>query len=186
MINRLQFGCRRLAAGALLLGAVWGWGASAAAAGEVARSWGQTVYVPVYSHIFFGDRGAAFNLATTLSIRNADANHPLTVQSADYHDSGGRLLKRHLKAPVVLKPLASTEIFIPESDTSGGFGASFLVRWASEKAMIPPVIECLMIGARSGQGISLVSRSRVVQEAPPAQVQHGDPRLSPAAPAAGD
>jgi hypothetical protein len=72
----------------------------------------------------------------------------------------------------VLKPLAATEIFIPESDTSGGFGASFIVRWASEKAVVPPIIECLMIGARSGQGISFVSRSRVVQEAPPGPLMH--------------
>jgi hypothetical protein len=161
-----------MAAAVLLLGMIEAWLDPTAAAGETERSWGQTVYVPVYSHIFFGDRGAAFNLATTLSIRNADPGHALSVISADYYDSGGKLIKRHLGAPVVLRPLASTEIFIPESDTSGGFGASVLVRWASEQAMVPPVIECLMIGARSGQGISFVSRSRVVQEAPPGPSGH--------------
>jgi hypothetical protein len=40
------------------------------------------------------------------------------------------------------------------------------VRWAAETAVVPPVIECLMIGTRSGQGISIVSQGRVVQEAP--------------------
>ncbi len=172
MMKRWGVGFCRVAAGVLLLGVIGGWAAPVAAAGETERSWGQTVYVPVYSHIFFGDRGAAFNLATTLSIRNADPGHALSVISADYYDSGGRLLKRHLGAPVVLNPLASTEVFIPESDTSGGFGASFLVRWASEKAIVPPIIECLMIGARSGQGISFVSRSRVVQEASPGPSTH--------------
>jgi len=122
--------------------------------------------VPVYSHILFGDRGAAFNLATTLSIRNADPNHALSVTSADYHDSSGRLLRKHLGAPVVLKPLASAEVFIPESDTSGGHGASFLVRWTSEKATVPPIIECLMSGVRSGQGFAFIGHGRVVQEAP--------------------
>jgi hypothetical protein len=152
---------------ALTLVAFWmGEMVPAAAAGEPGRSTGQTVYVPVYSHIFFGDRGATFNLATTLSIRNVDPGQTVAVITADYYDAGGRLLRRHFNQPVVLKPLASTEIFIPESDVSGGFGASFLVRWKSEKPTVPPIIECLMIGARSGQGISFVSPGRVVQETP--------------------
>jgi hypothetical protein len=90
-----------------------------------------------------------------------------SVTSADYYDSNGRLLKKHFDKPLVLKPLASTEIFIPESDTSGGFGASFIVRWTSEKPVASPVVECLMIGARSGQGISILSPGRVVPEGSP-------------------
>lgn len=128
------------------------------------RSYGQSVYVPVYSHILFGDRAAAFDLAATLSIRNTDPVHSISVDAADYHDSGGRLLKKHIDKPVVLRPLASTEVFVPESDTSGGFGASFIVRWKSENPVVPPVIECLMIGVRSGQGISIVSPGRVISE----------------------
>jgi hypothetical protein len=167
MVKLVRLACRHSAVGALLIGAAAVWAASVAAGSEVEPSSGQTVYVPVYSHIFFGDRGATFNLATTLSIRNTDPGQALSVISADYYDSGGRLLRTYLEKPIALKPLASTEIFIPESDTSGGFGASFLVRWTSEKAIVPPLIECLMIGARSGQGISIVSRGRVVQEASP-------------------
>ena len=164
MLSSLRCCPRHLVAGALLLGASWGWMALDLAAAEEGRTSGQTVYVPVYSHIFFGDRGAAFNLAATLSLRNADPAHSIWITSADYHDSNGRLLKKHYDKPVMLKPLASTEIFIPESDTSGGFGASFMVRWKSEKPVTPPVIECLMIGARSGQGITLLSPGRVVAE----------------------
>lgn len=128
------------------------------------RSFGQSVYVPVYSHIFFGNRAATFDLAATLYIRNTDPDHSISVTAADYHDSGGRPVKKHIEKPVVLRPLASTEVFVPESDTSGGFGASFVVRWKSEAPVVPPVIECLMIGARSGQGISIVSPGRVISE----------------------
>ena len=167
MVNLFRSGLRHLAVGALLLGVACGWTAPDPAAAEGGRTSGQTVYVPVYSHIFFGDRRASFNLAATLSIRNADPAHSLSVTSADYYDSNGRLLKKHFDKPLVLKPLASTEIFIPESDTSGGFGASFIVRWQSEKPVAPPVVECLMIGARSGQGISILSPGRVVPEGSP-------------------
>jgi hypothetical protein len=167
MLSLLRCCPRRIAVGALILGAAWSWMAPGPAAAETVRTTGQTVYVPVYSHIFIGDRAAAFNLAATLSIRNTDAVHSLTVTTADYYDSNGRLLKKHLAQPLVLKPLAATEVFIPESDTSGGFGASFMVRWKSERPVAPPVIECLMIGARSGQGISIVSPGRVIPESPP-------------------
>jgi hypothetical protein len=141
---------------------VWAAAGSTLAAGL--QSYGQSVYVPVYSHILFGNRAATFDLAATLSIRNPDPAHSISLTAVDYHDSGGRLLKSHLTKPVVLGPLASTEVFVPESDTSGGFGASFVVRWKSENPVVPPVIECLMIGARSGQGISIISPGRVISE----------------------
>jgi hypothetical protein len=136
------------------------------AADGTERSRGQRVYVPAYSHILFGDRAAAFNLAATLSIRNTDPVHAITVVAADYHDGGGRLLKRHIERPVALPPLAATEVFVPESDRAGGFGASFLVTWRSEAAATAPVVECLLIGARSGQGISILSPGRVIDRTP--------------------
>jgi hypothetical protein len=158
----------RLLAGLCTL--VWfqvlAWAAADSASAADPRSFGQTVYAPVYSHILFGDRAAAFDLAATLSIRNADPLHSISVTAADYYDSKGRLLKKRIEKPVVLRPLEATEVFVPESDTTGGFGASFLVRWKSENPVVPPVIECLMIGARSGQGISFISPGRVISELP--------------------
>ena len=143
---------------------VFAWAAADSPWAAGPGSYGQSVYVPVYSHILFGDRAATFDLAATLSIRNADPVHSISVTAADYHDAGGRLVKKHIEKSIVLKPLASTEVFVPESDTSGGFGASFIVRWKSETPVVPPVIECLMIGVRSGQGISIVSPGRVISE----------------------
>jgi len=166
MLYRFRLRSRAGAAGALILWGLLAWLAVDSVLAEDARSSGQSVYVPVYSHILFGDRAARFNLAATLIIRNADPLQTITVRGADYHDSGGRLLKKHLEQPMLLKPLASAEVFVPESDTSGGLGASFIVRWTSEKPAAPPVIECIMIGTRSGQGISFVSQGRVISENP--------------------
>lgn len=164
MLYRLRFCSHARSAGVLTLLALLAWTAVDSGLAADVRSSGQSVYVPVYSHILYGDRAAKFNLAATLIIRNTDPVHSLTVRSADYHDSGGRLLKKHLEQPILLKPLASTEVFVPESDISGGLGASFIVRWTSEKPAVPPVIECIMIGTRSGQGISIVSQGRVISE----------------------
>lgn len=128
---------------------------------------GQTVYVPAYSHVFSGDRGLPFNVATTLGIRNTALDESITVVSADYYNSHGKLVKRYLEKPMVLAPLASTEIFIKERDEHGGFGASFIVTWQAKSVVTEPVIECVIIGAKSGQGISFVSPGRVIKEERP-------------------
>ena len=129
-------------------------------------SQGQTLYVPVYSHVFSGDRGLPFNLAATLSLRNCDPEKPLRILAADYYDSKGKRLKQYFAEPLEIAPLASHSIFIKETDTEGGFGASFIVRWQSTSPVQPPVVEAVMIGARSGQGISFISPARVIADAP--------------------
>ena len=163
--NRGRGASRRMAAG-VLLSVLLALPIGAAAAEGPGRSRGQRVYVPAYSHILIGDRSTPFNLAATLSVRNTDPANAVTVTAIDYYDGSGRLAKRHLERPHVLRPLAATEVFVPESDTSGGFGASFLVTWTAEAAITPPVIECLLIGARSGQGISILSPGRVIEQTP--------------------
>ena len=163
--NRGRGASRRMAAG-VLLSVLFALPIGAAAAEGPGRSRGQRVYVPAYTHVLIGDRSTTFNLAATLSVRNTDPANAVTVTAIDYYDGSGRLAKRHLERPHVLRPLAATEVFVPESDTSGGFGASFLVTWTAGAAATPPVIECLLIGARSGQGISILSPGRVIEQTP--------------------
>ncbi|GAB4486192.1 MAG: DUF3124 domain-containing protein [Thermodesulfovibrionales bacterium] len=118
---------------------------------------GQTVYVPAYPHVFMGPRGTVFDLSVTLMVRNTDFRSPVTVTSIDYYDTNGRLTRRHLEKPLVLGPMASTHVHITEKDTSGGIGANFVVRWRAERDVNVPLIETVMIGGKSGQGISFVS-----------------------------
>lgn len=66
---------------------------------DVSLSKGQTVYVPVYSHIYGGDREHRFYLAVTLSIRNTDPTHPITVLEANYFDSEGVLSRSIWRIP---------------------------------------------------------------------------------------
>ena len=133
------------------------------ASAEVHVSKGQTLYVPVYSHVYTGDRALPFNLAATLGVRNTDPANPLTVSRVDYHDSSGRLVKRYLAGPLTLPPQGSTSFYLKERDTSGGFGAHFIVAWESVRDINEPIVESVMIGARSGQGISFVSPGREIR-----------------------
>jgi hypothetical protein len=124
---------------------------------------GQTVYVPVYSHIYVV-KGHPFDLAICLSIRNTDTSHPITILSANYNDSEGNPVRNYLERPIQLKPLASTDFFVGEFDTAGGLGASFLVKWTSDSKVNEPIIEGVMAGTKSGQGISFVSRGRAIKD----------------------
>lgn len=130
----------------------------------IALSAGQTVYVPIYSHIYSGLKGRPFNLAATLSIRNTDPKHAITLVSVKFYDSDGKLVKEYLDNPVELKAMASTRYILTEADTGGGSGANFLVKWTSNTKVNPPLIEGVMIGTRSGQGISFVSRGQVIKD----------------------
>lgn len=130
-------------------------------------STGQTVYVPSYSHIYIGDRLKTFDLTTSLAIRNADPEAPITVTRVDYIDASGRLVRRLLTTPSVVRPVASLIYVIAESDKSGGVGASFLVSWKSTAKVSSPVVESVMIGTGMQQGISFTSRGQVVREAAP-------------------
>ena len=125
---------------------------------------GQTLYVPVYSNIFTGPKGLPFNLAAMLSIRNTDLQHPFKVTSIDYYDTAGKLVRTYVTKPTTVAPLASTYIYLEERDTKGGFGANFIVRWQADRVINAPIIECVMIGATSGQGISFVSPGQVIRE----------------------
>lgn len=123
---------------------------------------GQTLYVPVYSHIYWGSRGRSFNLACTLSIRNTDPEAAITVTSVEYFDTEGRRIRSYLDRPLRLGPLATKEYYIEEEDTRGGSGANFVVRWSADAPVNAPIVECVMIGVRSGQGVSFTSRAQEI------------------------
>ena len=131
---------------------------------DINLSSGQTVYVSIYSHIYSGLKARPFDLAAILSIRNTDINQPVTIVSAKYYDTDGKLLKEYLNEPLQLNALASTRYIIKEGDKAGGSGANFIVKWKSEKKVNPPIIEAVMIGTHSGQGISFVSKGQVIKE----------------------
>jgi len=124
---------------------------------------GQTIYVPVYSHMYYRDQRRILNLAATLSIRNTDLTQSMIITSARYYNTAGKLIKEYLPRPVQLIALASTDVVIDLRDTSGGSGANFIVEWVAEKKISDPVVEAIMIGTESSQGISFTSPGKVIK-----------------------
>ena len=126
------------------------------------RTKGQTIYVPTYSNIFFGDREIAWQLSALLSVRNTDTAHPITVSRVEYYDSDGKLVRKYLEKSKKINPMGSIKFYVKASDTAGGWGANFLVEWKSEKEVSQPIIESLMTGLRGNHSVSFISQGRVI------------------------
>lgn len=126
-----------------------------------------SVYVPVYSHVSFGDSLRPFNIAANVTIRNLDLVQSIRISAVEYHDSTGRLIRSFMAQPIELKPLASVAYRIKESDVEGGSGAGIIVKWSAENPVIQPLVESVMIGTASGQGISFSSQGRLIESSDP-------------------
>ncbi|WP_035245173.1 DUF3124 domain-containing protein [Desulfogranum mediterraneum] len=125
----------------------------------------QTVYVPLYSHIYADERykDKPFLLTATLSVRNTDPERTITLRKVNYYDSQGKLLQKYLEKPLEIGPLGSTRYIVRESESKGGSGAKFLVHWDAPAQVTEPIIESIMIGTKMQQGISFISRGRVIK-----------------------
>ena len=124
----------------------------------------QTIYVPIYSHIYLTDkRKIKLDLSVTLSIRNTDAGKPITFHTVDYFNSEGTLVKKFITKPHTLQPMSSSYFTIEESDTSGGWGANFILEWKSDDKITEPVIEAIHSGARGTHSYIFDTQGKVIK-----------------------
>lgn len=133
---------------------------------DIQIAMGEIIYVPVYSHIYHQNRQSVFPLSVTLSIRNTDLNQSLIITSVRYYDSKGNLVKEYLAQPIQLDKLASIDFFVTRNDTIGGSGANFIVEWIAQTEISEPLVEAVMIGTDSQQGISFVGQGKVIKTLP--------------------
>jgi len=161
---------RRLArawrAAALLLLCICGSAAAQAPAPAAARA--QTLYLPVYSHIWHGEIDPKGKPAKTLvsvlvSVRNTDPARAIRLTSAQYYDTEGKRIKEYVAAPRSIAPMGTYEIYVPTSDDSGGSGANFILSWKADGGASPPIIEALHANLPSGRAIVFITSARVVQ-----------------------
>lgn len=165
-MGHLKFG--RALIGTALCSQLWGSGLALA---EEARALlkSQTLYLPIYSHMLYGNLGrsgkASYALLSTLvSVRNTDTKRAMRIVSAKYFDTQGKLIAERVPTPVVLPPLGTLELFVELNDASGGSGANFIVRWDAEEAINPPLIEALHANMDGGKAVIFTTRSVAVVE----------------------
>lgn len=139
----------------------------AAAQAPVVRSTGQTLYLPIYSHVWHGDldsRGepAKALVSVSVSIRNTDPVRAIRVTSAQYFDTDGKRLREYVSAPRLIQPMATFELFIPRSDDTGGSGANFVIAWRSDAPASPPIVEGFHANLPAGRSIAFTTSARPI------------------------
>lgn len=134
-----------------------------------AQSAGQTLYLPVYSHLYHGDvhtrtgKPSETLVSTHVSIRNTDMKAVLKVVSARYYNTEGKLLREFLPTPRTIPPLGTYELFVPRSDASGGSGANFIIEWSADVPINPPLVEALHADIREARTLLFVTTARPVK-----------------------
>jgi len=126
--------------------------------------YGESIYVPIYSEVFYDDDKKTLNLSATLSIHNTDPGHDLTVKSIAYHNTKGELIRQFIVKPIYLKPLETVNYVVPEKDKTGGSGANFIIVWYTDSEMSSPLIEALMLTTQMNQGISFMTQGKIIQK----------------------
>lgn len=154
---------------ALLL-AVFGLAAAGAvrAGDEPQLLTGQTLYLPVYSHVYHGDPGrdgkpAQTLVSTHISIRNTDPQAAIKLLWARYYDTQGKLVRAYVATPLVIPPLGTHEIFVPRTDTAGGSGANFLLAWSSDVPANPPLVEGLHADIREARTLMFITTGQAIR-----------------------
>jgi hypothetical protein len=139
---------------------------STAAFAQEARSLvkGQTLYLPIYSHMSYGNLGRSGKasqvlLSALVSIRNTDGKRPIRILSARYFDTNGKLLGDRVPAPVVIPPYGTLELFVELNDASGGSGANFIVKWEAEQPVNPALVEALHANMDGGKAVIFMTQS---------------------------
>lgn len=129
------------------------------------RSLGQTLYLPIYSHIWHGEMDKTGQPMKTLvsvsvSIRNTDPVKAIRINSAQYYDTDGKKLREYLTSPKTIGPMGTYELFVPRSDDTGGSGANFVIAWKSDTPASPPIVEGFHANLPVGRAIAFTTTAR--------------------------
>lgn len=157
---------RKLLLPVMMMVTVSAWGT--ADAEEEKLSSGQTLYLPVYSYIWHGDRVVQQRhplqtpVSVLVSIRNTNSKTPIKLVSARYFDSNGNLLKQYVNTPLTIGPLVTHEIFVEKHDVAGGSGANFLLQWEATVPANVPVVEALHAEIKGHSTIAFMTHAQPI------------------------
>lgn len=131
------------------------------------RTLSQTLYLPIYSHLWHGDLDGRGQPQKTLvsvlvSIRNTDPGKTIRVTSAQYFDTAGKRIKEYVPSPVSIGPMGTYEIFVPRADDTGGSGANFVIAWRADSRASTPVVHGVHANLPTGRPIIFLTEARAI------------------------
>ena len=111
-------------------------------------------YLPVYSQIYMQSDKSIHNLTVSISMRNVSTTRTLYIETAEYYDTKGELIKNYFEKPVLIKPMETIEIVVDENDNAGGTGGNFIFNWSTLPDADKPLFQAVMISTTGQQGLS--------------------------------
>ncbi len=128
----------------------------------------QVIYLPIYSHIYYGDLDkdglpSEKLLSAHVSIRNTDPRGSIRVLYARYYDTNGKLVKDFIKTPKVIPAMGTAELFVPRADASGGSGANFVIAWKADGVVNPPLVEAIHATIEMSRTLTFTTQGRPIQ-----------------------
>jgi hypothetical protein len=135
---------------------------------EVALSSGQSLYLPIYSHLLHGNavlggKPGQYPLSALVSLRNTDPRQSIRIVSARYYDTAGKPLREYFSKPRILPPLGTVELFVERNDLAGGSGANFIINWQADKPVNPPIVEAVHADITGNRTLSFITTARVIK-----------------------
>lgn len=129
---------------------------------------GQTIYLPIYSHIWYGDLDASGQprkalMSALVSIRNTSLKLPVRVTSARYYSTEGRLLKEFVASTRTVPPMATLEFFVEKSESLGGSGANFIIQWEASAETNPPLVEAVHADIQLNRTPTFLTSGRTIK-----------------------
>lgn len=122
----------------------------------------ETVYVPVYSHVYTSDEKYEL-MGITLSIRNTDFNQNMWINKISYYSTKGELLEAYVSKPHILKPMASIDFVVDLNDIRGGSGANFIVEWGGSKTLSNPIVQAVMVNNSGNKAFSFITNGEILK-----------------------
>lgn len=130
---------------------------------------GQTLYLPVYSHIWHGDRVVEgryplkSQVSALVSIRNTSMKSTIRVLSARFYSTEGKLLKEFVQKPVSINAMGTFELFVERKESEGGSGANFIIQWDAPSPTNPPIVEAVHADIKGHQTLTFTTSAHPIQ-----------------------
>lgn len=133
-------------------------------------SQGQTLYLPIYSHIWHGNKivdgkyPVKSQVSALVSIRNTSLKTPIRITTARYYSTDGKLLKEFLPKPVEIGAMGTLELFVERKESEGGSGANFIIQWDAASTTNPPVVEAVHADIKGGgPALTFITTARPIK-----------------------
>lgn len=133
-------------------------------------SQGQTLYLPIYSHIWHGNKivdgkyPVKSQVSALVSIRNTSLKTPIRITTARYYSTDGKLLKEFLPKPVEIGVMGTLELFVERKESEGGSGANFIIQWDAASTTNPPVVEAVHADIKGGgPALTFITTARPIK-----------------------